>query len=40
MQKYNEIIVMDIGKIVERGKVDELMGKEGEFFNLYKILSE
>ena len=40
MQKYNEIIVMDIGKIVERGKVDELMGKKGEFFNLYKILSE
>lgn len=40
MQKYSEIIVMDSGKIVERGKFDELMEKEGEFFYLYKILSE
>ena len=40
MQKYNEIIVMDAGKIVERGRFDELMEKEGEFFDLYKILSE
>ena len=40
MQKYNEIIVMDAGKIAERGKFDELMEKEGEFFDLYKILSE
>ncbi len=40
MQKYDEIIVMCAGKVVERGKFDELMGKEGEFFNLYKILSE
>lgn len=40
MQKYSEIIVMDAGKIVERGKFDELMEKKGNFFNLYKILSE
>lgn len=40
MQKYSEIIVMDVGKIVERGKFDELMEKKGEFFYLYKILSE
>ena len=40
MQKYDEIIVMCAGKVVERGKFDELMGKEGEFFNLYKIFSE
>ncbi len=40
MQKYGEIIVMDAGKIVERGKFDELMEKKGKFFNLYKILSE
>ncbi len=39
MQKYNEIIVMDTGKIVERGKFDELMEKRGEFFYLYKITS-
>ncbi len=40
MQKYNEIIVMDAGKIVEKGKFDELMGKRGNFFDLYKITSE
>ena len=40
MQKYNEIIVMDAGKIVERGTFDELMEKGGEFSHLYKILSE
>lgn len=40
MQKYDEIIVMDSGKIVEKEKFDELMGKRGEFFYLYKILSE
>ena len=40
MQKYGEIIVMDAGRIVERGKFDELMEKKGEFFSLYKILSE
>ena len=40
MQKYDEIIVMDAGKIVERGKFDELIEKEGEFYRLYKVLSE
>ena len=40
MQKYSEIIVMDSGKIAEKGTFDELMGKRGEFFYLYKILSE
>ena len=40
MQKYSEIIVMDAGKIVERGRFDELMEKKGDFFNLYRILSE
>ncbi len=40
MQKYGEIIVMDAGKIVERGKFDELMEKRGEFFRLYNILGE
>lgn len=40
MQKYNEIIVMDAGKIVERGKFNELIEKEGEFYHLYKVLSE
>jgi len=40
MRKYSEIIVMDAGKIVERGSFDELMEKEGTFFDLYNILSE
>ncbi len=40
MQKYNEIIVMDAGQIVEKGSFDELIEKEGAFFNLFKILSE
>lgn len=39
MQKYDEIIVMDAGRIAERGSFDELMKKEGEFFDLYKILN-
>lgn len=39
MQKYDEIIVMDAGKIVERGSLDELMEKEGKFYELYNILS-
>ena len=40
MQKYNEIIVMDGGKIVERGSFDELIEKGEVFYNLFKILSE
>lgn len=40
MQRYNEIIVMDSGKIVERGSFDELIEKGGVFYNLFKILSE
>lgn len=39
MQKYDEIIVMDAGKIVERGSLYELMEKEGKFYELYNILS-
>ena len=40
MQKYNEIIVMDNGKIVEKGSFDELIAKGSVFYNLYKIQSE
>ena len=40
MQRYNEIIVMDSGKIVERGSFDELIEKGEVFYNLFKILSE
>lgn len=40
MRKYNEIIVLDAGRIAERGSFDELMKTEGEFFRLYKIFSQ
>lgn len=40
MQKYDEIIVMDSGKIVERGSFDELIDNRKAFYDLFKILSE
>lgn len=40
MRKYNEIIVMDDGRIVEQGCFDKLMEKEGKFFRLYKAFGE
>jgi ABC-type multidrug transport system fused ATPase/permease subunit len=40
MRKYREIIVMDGGRIVERGSFDELMEREGAFHRLYKVLEE
>ena len=40
MRKYSEIIVMDGGRIVERGSFDELMEREGAFHKLYKVLEE
>lgn len=40
MRKYSEIIVMDGGRIVERGNFDELMEREGAFCRLYKVLEE
>lgn len=40
MQKYDEIIVMDGGRIAERGSFDELIEKGGVFYHLFKIQSE
>ena len=40
MRKYSEIIVMDGGRIVERGSFDELMERERAFHKLYKVLEE
>ena len=40
MRRYDEIIVMDSGKIVEKGNFDELIEKGKVFYNLFKILSE
>lgn len=33
----DRIIVIDKGKIIEEGTFDELLQKEGEFFNLYQL---
>ena len=35
--RYDEIIVMDNGKIVEQGSFSELMDKQGEFYELYSV---
>lgn len=37
LNRYDEIIVMDEGNIVERGKFDELINKKGKFYSLYTI---
>nr|WP_294485559.1 ABC transporter ATP-binding protein [uncultured Anaerosporobacter sp.] len=35
LQKYNYILVLDNGIIVENGNFDELMNKRGDFFKIY-----
>ena len=35
--RYDEIIVMDNGKIVEQGSFSEFMDKQGEFYELYSV---
>ncbi len=40
MQKYDEIIVMDGGRIVERGNFDELIEKGEVFYHLFNIQNE
>jgi ABC-type multidrug transport system fused ATPase/permease subunit len=37
LKKYDEIIVMDKGRIVERGSLDQLIKNKGIFFKLYMI---
>ena len=32
----DEVIVLDHGKLVEQGKVDDLMAEDGKFAQLYK----
>lgn len=34
---YDEIVVMENGKIIEQGTFDELVEKNGEFFQLYSV---
>ena len=37
LQKYDEIIVLKSGKIIEKGTFQELIKKEGYFYSLYQI---
>ena len=37
LKRYDEIIVMNNGNVVEKGNFDELINNKGEFFNLYNI---
>lgn len=39
LQKYDEIIVLRKGTIIEKGAFDELIRKKGYFYNLYNIQS-
>lgn len=40
LKRYDEIIVMDNGNVVEKGTFDELINNKREFFNLYNIKDE
>lgn len=40
LNRYDEIVVMDNGKIIECGSFDDLINKRGEFYNLYSIEGE
>lgn len=37
LEKYDEIIVLKNGKIIEKGHFEQLMKKKGYFYNLYNI---
>lgn len=37
LSRYDEIVVMDSGEIVERGSFNELIDNEGEFYDLYSV---
>lgn len=40
MRKYDEIIVMNKGSIIERGTFDALIKAGGYFYSLYTVLQE
>lgn len=40
LKRYDEIIVMDNGNVVEKGKFDELINNKKEFYDLYTIEGE
>lgn len=37
LKQYDEILVINMGKIIEVGKFDELMKKKGYFYSLYNV---
>lgn len=37
LSKYDEILVMDKGEIIEKGSFHELINKEGHFYKLYSL---
>ena len=37
IQNYDQIVVMQEGKIVESGKHDQLLAQQGEYFRLYQL---
>lgn len=37
LQRYDQIIVLKKGRIIERGSFDELIGQKGYFYNLYNV---
>jgi ABC-type multidrug transport system fused ATPase/permease subunit len=37
LRRYDEIIVVQGGKITEKGKFDELMAEKGYFYSLYNV---
>jgi ATP-binding cassette subfamily C protein len=39
LEKYDEIIFLKLGNIIEKGTFNELISKKGEFYNLYKVIS-
>ena len=40
LNRYDEIIVMDKGRIIEKGSFKQLVENKGEFYNLYKVAKE
>jgi ATP-binding cassette subfamily C protein len=40
MKRYDELIVLNNGKVIERGNFDTLMKKRGYFYLLYSIAND
>ncbi len=40
LKKYDEIIFMKNGNIIEHGSFDELVARESEFYSLFRAFAE